>query len=455
MIAMISTIGVGILWMLIGLASLIGLLWTWLAMRMIRSALRTPVARPTGPDAMGGAEHPLDDAPLIQIITPARNEESQIGPFLDAIEAQTYPRLDLRVLNDRSTDQTGEILDRMRGSLVRVRLTVLQGQPRPNDWVGKVWAVHQAVRGVEADWLLFLDADTLLEPEAIARAYQIALEGSYDLVSLLRRGRCETLWQASVGVALAQLLGQLYNLDAVRDPDSPIGLADGGFILVRREAYERAGSHEALRHEIVDDIRLAERVKRAGGRIAAVPAPRLASTHMYGSLAEIWYGLRKNAYAGMDYQPHKFITGFIVGLLVIWIPWLASSLGLWGLLTDSSRNTAVVSTLLGLGLWGVTMQGAANVPVIRLFGVAWPDAFSLPLGGTLYIAICADSARLYHLGGQIRWKGDVINSQAVRNNLGDHEDHHVDDPIARASGHDSGDRSAPAVNTETRNLQDG
>jgi hypothetical protein len=121
-----------------------------------------------------------------------------------------------------------------------------------------------------------------------------------DFVLLLPGVRCRTFWQGAIASSFLQLLSQLYRLDRVNDPTRPEVIAAGGFILVRRSTYERAGGHEAVRSAVIEDIHLARRVKETGGKILVRLAPALAWTHMYGKFSEIWRGLRKKAYAGMD-----------------------------------------------------------------------------------------------------------------------------------------------------------
>ncbi len=167
-----------------------------------------------------------------------------------------------------------------------------------------------------------------LHPRALATAIAEAEAAGADLVSLLPGVRCQTFWQGAIASSFLQLLAQLYPLDRVNDPTRPEAIAAGGFILVRRSTYERAGGHEAVRRAIIEDIQLAQAVKATGGRLLVRLAPSLAWTHMYGSFGEIWRGLRKNAYAGMDYMPHKYVTGAIVALLLAWAPWVALGTGL-------------------------------------------------------------------------------------------------------------------------------
>ena len=194
-----------------------------------------------------------------------------------------------------------------------------------------------------------------------ASALELAHSTKADLVTLAPQAICDTFWQSVMALALTHLLGHLYPPCRVNDPADPLAMAVGGFILIRRSAYEQAGGHEAVRSEIVDDINLARRVKETGGRLVLAAAPKLAWTHMYGSFSDIWRGLRKNAYAGMDYLPHKLIVGSLAALVMAWTPWLALLAGGLGLLTQA-LPLLPTSFLLASGLLGVLFQALSAAP---------------------------------------------------------------------------------------------
>ncbi len=369
-------------------AILIALAWAALAARLFA---RLGAFRPLTP-----VSHPATaDAPAVDAIVPARDEEREVEGSVASILAQDYPALRVTVVDDQSTDATGVILDRLAAAQPPGGpLRVLHGRDRPEGWVGKTWALQQGVELATAEWLWFVDGDMVLHPLALASALEVARQAGADLVSFLPRADCVTFWQGAVGLTLTQLLAHLYPIDRVNDPKHPDALAAGGFLLVRREVYDRAGGHEAVRGEIIEDIAIARRVKGVGGVLAVRVAPELASTHMYGSLGEIWRGLRKNAYAGMEYQFHKYVVGAIVSLSMAWTPPLALILGAathsWGLCLAG-----------GLG-W--LAQAASTLPFLSFLGLPFGYAFSLPAGISLYVAITSSSVWHYHRG-RILWKG--------------------------------------------------
>jgi len=369
-------------------ASLIALAWAALAARLFA---RLGAFRPLTPQA-----HPATaDAPAVDAIVPARDEEREVEGSVASIVAQDYPRLRVTVVDDQSTDATGAILDRLAASQAPGGpLRVVHGRTRPDGWVGKTWALQQGVELATAEWLWFVDGDMILHPRALSGAMEVARQAGADLVSFLPRAVCATFWQGAVGLTLTQLLAHLFPIDRVNDPRCPEALAAGGFILVRREVYDRAGGHEAVRGEIIEDIAIARRVKGVGGVLAVRVAPALASTHMYGNLGEIWRGLRKNAYAGMDYQFRKYVVGAIVALTLAWTPPLALILG-------AATRSWPLALIGGLG-W--LAQAVSTLPFLSFLSLPIGYAFSLPAGIGLYVAIASSSVWHYHRG-RVLWKG--------------------------------------------------
>lgn len=372
---------------------IVAILWTLMALNLLLRLRAYRFLKPVdGPVPEG--------LPEVDVIVPARNEEAVVEPSLASILDQEYPSLRVVAVDDESTDATPAILRRMAAR--DGRICVVEGQPRPPGWVGKTWAVHQGYQQSDADWLAFIDADMDLHPRALLTAVVAARRESVDLVSLMPGVDCRTFWQGTIAASFLQVLVQLYPLDRVNDPKSPLAIAAGGFILIRRAAYERAGGHEAGRHDIVEDIKLARRVKDSGGRLHVRLAPDLGRTHMYGSFREIWRGLRKNAYAGMDYKLHKFAFGMLGALLLAWGPHLTMTRGL---LDGSPWRVAA-------GVWGIAAQVAASLPLAVFLRISPFYTLAVPLGITAYTAIAASSVWNHHRG-RILWKDRALSSAEV------------------------------------------
>ncbi len=374
-------------------AAITALIWTAMAVTMIRVSLKTRM--------MHAYEGPTPaDSPSVEIIIPALNEELRVAATVAKVLEQDYPNLRVTVINDRSIDRTGEILDDLAKTLP---IRVIHGEPRPFGWVGKTWAVSQGARGATADWLLFVDADMTLHPRTLATAMHKAEEANVDLVSIIARPEIETFWQGAIAIAVGEILFTMYPTHKINDPNSKVALAAGGFILVKRSTYERVGGHEAVRAEIVEDIQLGKKIKEAGGSLSVHFAPSLAWTHMYGTFRDLWLGLRKNAFAGMEYDLKKYITGAIGGQIMAWTPWVAA---VWGLIAGDWPLAAV-------GSWGVAAQALSVAPMIPYLRTSWLFVFAMPVGSAAYTAI-ATSSVWHHYRGRIIWKGVTYSAKEVR-----------------------------------------
>ncbi len=391
------------------LAGLVAFGWLGLTARLVVLNRRERPLKPTQDPASA-------DAPFIDLIVAAHNEERDIEVCVRSLLAQVYPSLRITVVNDQSNDATGAILDRLAEEAAATgghALHIIHGIERPEGWVGKTWALQQGLSEIEADWLLFVDGDMELHPRAVATAWQAGQKVRADLVSILPGVRCETFWQRVAGIELTLMISHLFPIASVNDPKRPDAIAAGGFFLVRRSIYEAVGGHESVRREIVEDIQIARRIKGADGRLLVKGAPDLASTHMYGTLGEIWRGLRKNAYAGMEYQFYKYVTGVFLALIFSWAPWVAL---VWGLLERTVESGPLTVPLIVVGLVGILAQALSAAPFVWVLRLPFFYVFSLPIGISLYVAIATASV-WHHRRGRILWKDRVFQASTSDQSL--------------------------------------
>ncbi|WP_152050861.1 glycosyltransferase [Tautonia marina] len=398
------------------LALVVTLGWVALAFVCVHRSRSSRWLRPT--DRRWGAE-----APTVAAVVPARNESAHIAQTLECLMAQEYPHLSIHVVDDQSVDGTADLVRQAVAGAGPDRhpVRLLPGGDRPHGWVGKTWALHQGVDATDSEWVWMVDADLWLHPNALATALDQAERSEADFISFLGRPRCDTFWQGSIALALIQILSMLYPLRRVNDPARPEALAHGAFVLIRRSTYERVGGIESVRGEIVEDIQFASRVKSQGGRLQVDATPELSQTHMYGSFQDIWRGLRKNAYAGMDYQLHKYATGALIGLLMAWTPWVATAVGLFGLWNADGAEVFRLAWL-AVGLMGLLGQAVAAMPVVVFLNLPKVFAFALPAGISAYIAITTASV-WHYFRGRVLWKdrefcARSIKEQSVRNSGG-------------------------------------
>ena len=240
---------------------------------------------------------PAGEAPSsrVSIVIPARNEERYIGKTLDAALSQDYPDFEVIVVDDDSTDGTSREIEARASD---PRLVPLSARALEPGWLGKPNALATGAAGATGKWILFMDADVELHPKALEDAMAACERHGWDHLALLphfeREGFWEELLMPVIPVAAFVYLPSF--LTFVRR--ARLAAGGGAFGLVRREAYEAIGGHGAIKNSVVDDIRLAMELKRAGFDSNARMGLHRVSLRMYHGFDEIVEGFTKNAHAG-------------------------------------------------------------------------------------------------------------------------------------------------------------
>ena len=322
------------------------------------------------------------------MIIPARNEARNIERCVRSILAATYPAIEVIVVDDRSTDGTGDLVERLGVRLVR-------GTELPPGWFGKQWALVQGYRVARGELLLFADADTKHEPELIARAVAALTTERVDLFSLVPRQEMVTFWerliQPHVFLALQARVGDLRRVNRTRIEWDAI--ANGQFILVTRLSYEAVGTHQAVRNSVADDVMLAQTYVREGFDIFLAHAPTYMSTRMYGSLKEIVEGWSKNLALGAPLMapPVRWIRTLLPYLM--WVPalvWVGPPLAWAAFDWDFAAIATVASLITWIGIYA---------------GERGPLQYALlyPLGAVMVAFIMMRSA--WRGSRKVEWRG--------------------------------------------------
>lgn len=338
-----------------------------------------------GPDA------PVDvPLPRLVCVVPARNEAAHIGPCVAALRASDHPALDVLVFDDGSTDGTGALAEAAGARVVQGG-----GGELPEGWKGKPWALQRATRDLDADWIVFVDADVRVHPAALSRAHAYAVREGADLLSGFGRLEMGSFWEKVIQPSVGGLILAGNDLDVANDPAKPErAIANGQLILVRRAAYEEVGGHAAVRDDILDDIGLARAFTAAKKRVICLFMRELFSCRMYTSLRELWDGWTKNLYAGLGHRLDR--VAFLVGFVFVdfCAPYLAL---LWGLAGGPREALA----------WGagvVLLMAFVRAWLDRIFGQDVKYGLLQPLGAAALIALLVGSAWRSR-AGTVTWKG--------------------------------------------------
>ena len=347
--------------------------------------------------------NPSQDAPLISVCVPARNEERNIGRCVEALLAQTYPNFEVIVLDDRSMDSTPKILSELSAS--DSRINVIGGSDLPSGWAGKPHALTQAVAAARGEWLCFVDADTFVMPETLAAVYAKAIETEADLFTIMTRQIMLTFWERTVLPLVMLALSVGFSPRKVNNPQRKDAIANGQFIFIKRSVYEAVGGHEAIKGSIVEDKDLAVLVKGKGYRLVVADGRKVASTRMYTSLAEMWEGWTKNIFLGLKDDRGLLLLGVFGAFLAFTAALLLPAWVIWGVVLTVAGSGVEGSVVLieALLLWAYLIFW--RVRASRGMGIPGWYALTTPIGAGVFAAMMLTSAWNVLSGKGVTWKG--------------------------------------------------
>jgi glycosyltransferase involved in cell wall biosynthesis len=354
---------------------------------------------------------PAPTGPALSIVAAARNEARGIEAAVASLLRLDYPSLEIVIVNDRSTDDTGAILERLSLSAdisetasgssrtVRPRLNIVTITELPGGWLGKNYALQVGADAATGDLILFTDADIVFEPSTLRRAVTLIEDQKVDHLAVIP----DIVVPGVALNAFVAAFGVFFSMYArpwkVRDPRSSAHIGVGAFNLIRAPVYRAIGGHRAIAMRPDDDIKLGKLVKKHGFRQDVATGQGLITVEWYASLGELIDGLMKNAFAGVDYSLWK-VAGSSAALFLM---------NVWPVLavffTDGvTRALNAVSVLLiVLIFW--TVNGTR---------VAYVLAF--PAAAILFIYIMWRSALIAVLSGTITWRGTAYPLSQMRAN---------------------------------------
>jgi glycosyltransferase involved in cell wall biosynthesis len=285
--------------------------------RIVDAALGMPsVADVSRPEWDRNPVAPLGN-PRVSIIVPARNEEDTVEQSLGTLLNLDYSNYEIIAVNDRSTDQTGEILERVAASPAsRERLRILHHSELPEGWMGKTHAMWTAANQASGEWLLFTDADVLFQPDSLRRALAYAESERADHVVLFPRMIMKSAGERMMIAFFQTMFVFGHRPWKVADPKTGDHMGVGAFNLVRRSAYEAVGTYAALRMEVLDDMKLGKVVKNAGFAQRNVFGEDLISLRWARGAMGVVNNLTKNFFAILSFQWWRtVITAFGLAFL--------------------------------------------------------------------------------------------------------------------------------------------
>lgn len=340
------------------------------------------------------------DFPVVSIIVAARNEERNIREALQSLLALTCPQYELIVVNDRSEDATGSILEDMAKADPRLKVITLHSLP--SGWLGKNHALWTGSRCASGELLLFTDADIVMESTVVTRAVNFFHQSRLDHLAATPSMQMPTVFLEMFGAAFIIFFSLFIRPWKARDPGSRCFVGIGAFNLVRSSVYRQVGGHERIRLRPDDDIKLGKIIKQAGFRQDVAYAPEFLSVEWYASLREVVRGLEKNAFSGADYNVSLVLAACLLHLLgSIW-PFAAI------FLLGGVPQIFYLATVLLLLLVFADTARFHHVP-------QW-YAVGYPLVSVLFLYILLRTMLLNLVQGGIYWRGTFYSLKELKSN---------------------------------------
>ncbi len=344
------------------------------------------------------------DAPLVSILVPARNEEHRVlEACMRSILAQDYGRFEVIAVNDRSTDATGTILERLAQNEQRLR--VIEGKELPPGWLGKPYAMQQALAHANGDWILATDADMIFEPSVLRTALERTLESGGDACTLIPRFEAHSFWERVMIPTWAWVFLMFTVFYRSNNPNTDRAVGIGGFFLIRRSVLDGVGGYEGLKDEVMEDVRLAERIKASNARLLAEQAPALIGTRMYSTFAEMWECSTKNWFSGVNFSLPFALYCVVSMYAAAIVPPLIALVS--AIAFVSGFSTGALWLFVPAALTWVFEVIVLSVVGVRS-GVSPVYALTSPLGLALIYAMLFDSSIRITTGRGVTWKGRKI-----------------------------------------------
>ncbi len=340
--------------------------WIILIRSMINSFRKSPYL-----DKFSSKPH---SNPKVSVILPARNEESFIKKCLNSLLEQDYENYEIIAINDSSEDDTRKIIEEY--SKKNSKIIFVNANPKPDDWVGKNWACMEGFRKATGEFLLFTDSDTRHSENVISLAVSHLFSQNLDVLTVSPRMLCLDIFTKITLPMISTFLHTRFSALRVNDPSKKTGYFFGSFFIIKRQVYESVGTHEGVKHEIIEDGALGMKVKESGFKLRMVRGDHLIDAVWARDLSSLWQAL-KRLMIPLYLQNSKIAVGiFFAVLFLLFMPF-----PILAYVTIFFQMTNSFLLLFIMALTASVLIYIAAFVETRILHLGFFYAFLCPLGG--------------------------------------------------------------------------
>jgi glycosyltransferase involved in cell wall biosynthesis len=344
---------------------------------------------------------PLENPPKVSVIIPACNEEDTLEASMQLRLQDTYPNLEFILIDDRSEDNTRDIVRRIAARDQRVKPVYID--KLPEGWLGKVHALHTGVKHSGGDWLLFSDADVHVHPDTCNRIISFCEKKNLDHVAVLPelyRGNILVDTAVSVFIKALIVIGRTWN---IKKKKARAYTGSGSYNLVRRSAYEQTEGFEWLKMEVVDDLCLGMMVKRSGFNSEMVNGLDFVGVHWYRNLKDMKTGMSRALFSGIgNFSMIQALSLGTIGFIFDMLPYYAALVPMGIPFLPYAGFALILLSLL------------ASVKAARLTNIGTLPALLQPLGNIMVFALTIRAGIIGAVRGGIYWRGTFYSKKELR-----------------------------------------
>ncbi len=350
---------------------------------------------------------PPENAPMLSVIVAAKDEEENIESCVRSMLDQDYPNYELIVCNDRSDDNTAAIVERIAAEDPRVRLINITHLPE--GWCGKNNAMQNGIAAAKGEWICMIDADCQqTSRRTLSTAMQYASDKGSDLLSILPALDMRGFWENVVQPVCSGIMMIWFEPDKVNSPDYPNAYANGAFMLMKRSAYEKIGTHEAVKNQLNEDMHMAARIKQAGLNLRVVRNKGLMKVRMYTSFKQIMRGWSRIFFGTFGTLKRLSISLAVLVTMGL-LPYVAAAVYLP--LAAAGFQPAGWLWACGLaGVAGVVLQVSVIYRFYKLIGARYDLAWTYSIGCIIAMIALIMSLTKLRKGAKLVWRNTSYQS---------------------------------------------